>query len=95
MRAIVIGAVLLGASPVLAQYTPPTNCQTLPGGRIVCDNGRGGTFGASPMPGGGYLMDDGTRTRPLPGGGYQIEPPQPIPQPGRPTCLKDSFGRCM
>ena len=58
---------------------------------IVCSNGTG----ATPMPGGGYLMDDGTRTRPLPGGGYQIVPPQPIPQPGRPTCLKDIFGRCM
>jgi hypothetical protein len=74
-------AALLGTLPVLAQYTPPTTCQTLAGGRIVCSNG----VGASPMPGGGYLMDDGTRT----------QPPQPIPQPARPTCLKDIFGRCM
>ena len=84
-------AALLGTSPVFAQYTPPTNCQTLPGGRVACSNG----MGASPTPGGGYLMNDGTRTRPLPGGGYQIEPPQPIPQPARPSCLKDIYGRCM
>jgi hypothetical protein len=45
------------------------------------------------MPGGGHLWDDGTWPTRLLYGGFRVDPPQP--QPVRPACLKDIFGRCM
>jgi hypothetical protein len=66
---------------------------TLPNGRIYCDDGSG----AVPLPGGGYLTNDGrTRITPAdPFGGVRIEDLQPDEQPRVPCRETDLYGRCV
>jgi hypothetical protein len=73
MRSAILCPVAVMLSlPAQAQST---RCQTLPNGRIYCDD----ESGAVPLPGGGYLTNDGrTRITPAdPFGGVRIEDLRP------------------
>jgi hypothetical protein len=91
MRSVILTAVAAMLSlPAQAQST---RCQTFPDGRIYCDEGSG----AVPVPGGGYLTNDGrTRVTPAdPFGGVRIEDLRPDEQPRTPCRETDFYGRCV
>jgi hypothetical protein len=90
--AVLMAVMLLGGTAASAQYTSQTNCQTLPGGRVLCNDGMGGR----PMPDGSYLRDNGMKSWPTPGGGLRTDYPQPLfpaPDPCRNSQTALTCGR--